>query len=102
MFFYADGSVLEEITLLALAEQPGLIVLGIGSPPPAEPLGHGAIMRQPKTEKEIRCPLEYGLSVFGGKWKSRIICVLNEKGSYRNGVPPAHPHLVRSAVISAM
>lgn len=22
-------------------------------------------MRQPKTEKEIRCPLEYGLSVFG-------------------------------------
>ena len=40
-------------------------------------------MRQPKTEKEIRCPLEYGLSVFGGKWKSRIICVLNEKGTLR-------------------
>ena len=36
-------------------------------------------MYQPKTEKEIRCPLEYGLGVFGGKWKSRILCVLNEK-----------------------
>jgi hypothetical protein len=34
---------------------------------------------QPKTEKDIRCPLEYGLEVFGGKWKPRIICVLAEK-----------------------
>lgn len=33
-------------------------------------------MYQPKLEKDIRCPLEYGLSVFGGKWKSRVICVL--------------------------
>ena len=32
--------------------------------------------RARKTEKDIRCPLEYGLDVFGGKWKSRIICVL--------------------------
>ena len=24
-------------------------------------------------EKDIRCPLEYGLAIFGGKWKSRII-----------------------------
>jgi DNA-binding HxlR family transcriptional regulator len=30
-------------------------------------------------EKDIRCPLEYGLEVFGGKWKSRVICVLAEK-----------------------
>lgn len=29
-----------------------------------------------KLEKEIMCPLEYGLDIFGGKWKSRIICVL--------------------------
>ena len=33
-------------------------------------------MYKPKLEKDIRCPLEYGLDVFGGKWKSRIICVL--------------------------
>lgn len=36
-------------------------------------------MYKPKLEKEIRCPLEYGLAIFGGKWDSRIICVLAEK-----------------------
>ncbi|WP_291569336.1 winged helix-turn-helix transcriptional regulator [Clostridium sp. UBA4548] len=36
-------------------------------------------MYKPKLEKEIRCPLEYGLDIFGGKWNSRIICVLAEK-----------------------
>ncbi|MDO5388144.1 MAG: helix-turn-helix domain-containing protein [Clostridia bacterium] len=36
-------------------------------------------MYRPKLEKDIRCPLEYGLDIFGGKWKSRIICVLAEK-----------------------
>ncbi len=36
-------------------------------------------MYQKKMEKDIRCPLEYGLEIFGGKWKPRIICVLNEK-----------------------
>lgn len=36
------------------------------------------IMYIRKTEKEVRCPLEYGLDVFGGKWKSRIICLLDE------------------------
>jgi len=30
-------------------------------------------------EPDIRCPLEYGLEIFGGKWKSRIICVLSAK-----------------------
>lgn len=42
-------------------------------------------MYQPKLEKDIRCPLEYGLDVFGGKWKSRIICVLAEKKKLRYG-----------------
>lgn len=36
-------------------------------------------MYKPKLEKDIRCPLEYGLDIFGGKWKSRIICVLANK-----------------------
>lgn len=40
-------------------------------------------MYKPKLEKDIRCPLEYGLTVFGGKWKSRVICVLAEKGVLR-------------------
>lgn len=36
-------------------------------------------MYQRKLEQDIRCPLEYGLAVFGGKWNSRIICVLAAK-----------------------
>ncbi|MBD5526255.1 MAG: helix-turn-helix transcriptional regulator [Lachnospiraceae bacterium] len=40
-------------------------------------------MYKQKMEKDIRCPLEYGLEIFGGKWKSRIICVLAEKGFLR-------------------
>lgn len=40
-------------------------------------------MYQKKMESDIRCPLEYGLEIFGGKWKSRVICVLNEKGILR-------------------
>lgn len=32
-----------------------------------------------KLDKDIRCPLEYGLEMFGGKWMSRIICVLAAK-----------------------
>ena len=36
-------------------------------------------MYQHKMEKDIRCPLEYGLEVCGGKLKSRVICVLAEK-----------------------
>lgn len=36
-------------------------------------------MYQKKLADDIRCPLEYGLHVFGGKWKSRVICVLAAK-----------------------
>lgn len=38
---------------------------------------------KPKLKKDTRYPLEYGLTIFGGKWKSRIICVLAEKGTLR-------------------
>lgn len=40
-------------------------------------------MYEPKLKKDIRCPLEYGLDVFGGKWKSRIISVLYKQGPVR-------------------
>ena len=40
-------------------------------------------MYQRKIEKDIRCPLGYGLEIFGGKWASRIICVLAEKETLR-------------------
>ena len=40
-------------------------------------------MYQKKLDPDIRCPLEYGLDLFGGKWNSRIICVLANKGVLR-------------------
>ena len=40
-------------------------------------------MYQPKTEKDLRCPLEHGIRIFGGKWKVRVICALYELGSLR-------------------
>ncbi len=39
-------------------------------------------MYQKKMQEDIRCPLEYGLEVFGGKWKPRIICVLAEMDKF--------------------
>ncbi len=42
-------------------------------------------MYQKKLEPDIRCPLEYGLELFGGKWNSRIICVLANKKVLRYG-----------------
>ncbi len=40
-------------------------------------------MYQKKLDADIRCPLEYGLEIFGGKWDSRIICVLAAKETLR-------------------
>lgn len=38
---------------------------------------------EPKLEKEIMCPIEEGLNIFGGKWKSRIICVVSVNNAMR-------------------
>lgn len=58
-------------------------------------------MYQPKTEKDIRCPLEYGLEVFGGKWKSRILCVLAEKEVLRYGELRGAMGNITDAVLAA-
>ena len=42
-------------------------------------------MYEKKLEDDIRCPLDYGLKVFGGKWSSRIICLLAHEGTMRYG-----------------
>ena len=36
-----------------------------------------------KYKKTISCPLEYGLQVFGGRWKAKIIYALSENGVLR-------------------
>lgn len=30
-----------------------------------------------------KCPLNYAMSIIGGKWKMQIICTLNNKGTLR-------------------
>ena len=55
--------------------------------------------RKRKTEKDIRCPLVYGLDAFGGKWKSRILCVLSD-GPLRYGAVRAEMCNVTDAALS--
>lgn len=40
-------------------------------------------MYEKKLEADIRCPLEYGLNIFSGKWKSRIMYLLAVHGNVR-------------------
>lgn len=58
-------------------------------------------MYQKKMEEDIRCPLEYGLQVFGGKWKSRILCVLNEMGTLRYGELKSEMMNITDAVLAS-
>ena len=58
-------------------------------------------MYKPKLEKDIRCPLEYGLDIFGGKWKSRIICVLAEQNTLRYSVLRREMSNITDAVLAA-
>lgn len=58
-------------------------------------------MYQHKLEKDIRCPLEYGLQVFGGKWKSRIICLLAAKETLRYSVLRKEMTNITDAVLAS-
>ncbi len=42
-------------------------------------------MYQPKLPKDLRCPLEHALEFVGGRWNSRILCLLFSAGSMRYG-----------------
>ena len=57
---------------------------------------------EPKMEKEIMCPLEYGLDIFGGKWKSRIICVLSSNGTMRYNELRKELGNITDAVLASM
>lgn len=58
-------------------------------------------MYQPKLEKELRCPLEYGLHIFDGKWKVRIICALYEIGNLRYGQLKKKMGTITDAVLTS-
>ena len=56
----------------------------------------------PKMEKEIMCPIEYGLDMFGGKWKSRILCVLSANFTTRYNEIRKELGNITDAVLAAM
>ena len=55
-----------------------------------------------KLEKDIRCPLEYGLDVFGGRWKSRVLCVLAEKPLRYSALRQSMANITDPALASAL
>ena len=57
---------------------------------------------EPKLEKTFMCPLEYGLDIFGGKWKSRIICVLSAHSVMRYNELRKELANITDAVLAAM
>lgn len=59
-------------------------------------------MYQKKLGDDIRCPLEYGLDIFGGRWKSRILCMLDQFDSVRYSALKAEMQNITDAVLSAM
>lgn len=54
-----------------------------------------------KLQKDIRCPLEHGLEIFGGEWKSRIICVLGSCPNFRYSFIREQMGNITDAVLSA-
>lgn len=58
-------------------------------------------MYKPKNDKDIRCPMDYGLDILSGKWNVRVISLLGYKGALRfkdirQGIPD-----ISEAVLSA-
>lgn len=54
-----------------------------------------------KLEDDIRCPLEYGLTLFGGKCRSRIICVLFAHKKLRYSEIRKEMYNITDAVLAA-
>lgn len=54
-----------------------------------------------KLDDDIRCPLEYGLTIFGRKWKSRIICVLSANERMRYGQIRKEMYNITDAVLAS-
>ena len=56
---------------------------------------------QKKLEDDIRYPLEYGLAIFGEKWKSRIVCVLSANERLRYSELRKELYNITDAVLAA-
>ena len=56
---------------------------------------------QKKLSNSMRCPFEYALQIFGGKWKSRIICLLHNTGALRFHRISAEMDNISDGVLSA-
>ena len=57
---------------------------------------------EPKLEKDMMCPIEYGMDIFGGKWKSRILCVLSSAEVLRYNEIRKQLCNITDAVLAAM
>lgn len=55
-----------------------------------------------KIEKELLCPLEYGLDIFGGRENSRIICVLVANKIMRYSSIRKEMNNITDAVLASM
>lgn len=58
-------------------------------------------MYEKKMDRDVRCPLERGMEIFGGKWKSRVICVLAEKKVLRYSELRKHMINVTDTVLAS-
>lgn len=54
-----------------------------------------------KIAREIRCPFEYGLAIFGGKWKARLICLMANADDLRFGDIAREMGNISDGVLSA-
>ena len=58
-------------------------------------------MYQKKKQEDIRCPLEYAISLISGKLNSRVLCVLHTYGTVRYSKIRDELVSVSDAVLSA-
>lgn len=58
-------------------------------------------MYKRKLESDIRCPLEYGISIMSGKWKSRIVCMIGNRKPLRYGEIKSKLMTITDGVLAA-
>ena len=54
-----------------------------------------------KQPKDIRCPLEYAIELFGGRWKSRVLCMLYKAPALRYGEIKKHLEGVTDTMLAS-